>query len=121
MRGADRVPWTDFYLGSVKAKCDQKVLSMVLADLSMTGIYLYSETALDVGKSVNLEFSLPGISGLLEIEGQVVRVTRMHKIKDKMNKGVAIQFTKFNGIAENTLSSFLNENKPESNFMHYYL
>lgn len=119
-RKDQRVALNEFYLGDVKVKVDKRVFSMVLADISMTGIFLYSENSLENGQSVQLEFSLPG-ADQLQVEGEVVRVSRMHKINDKMNKGIAVQFTKFKGKTEESLTSFLKENKPESNFMYYYL
>jgi len=120
-RDKERVALQEFYLGSVKVQMGKTKLTMSLADISLSGIFLYSEKTLEKGDEVQLFFTLPGVDKPLDIEGKVVRVSRMHKINDKMNKGIAIIFTKFNGQTEDALNAFLKEHKPESNFMPYYL
>jgi hypothetical protein len=119
-RESERLPLKEFYLGRVKVKLANETLTMALADISMSGIFLYSETSLEHGQELHLDFSLPGVDAPLDIEGKVIRVARMHKINDKMNKGIAIQFTKFNGKTEEVLSEFLKTYKPDTNFMSYY-
>lgn len=120
-REKKRVAFQEFYLGSVKVQFGDVLLTMSLADISISGIFLYSEKTLEKGQEVQLNFSLPGIEKPLDIEGKVSRVSRKHKINDKMNKGIAIHFTKFNGQTEEVLKAFLKEHKPESDFMPYYL
>ena len=121
IREEERVSWNEFYLGNVTVRAKSENYEMVLADVSLSGIFLYSEDILDVGVEVDLEFNLPGVKELLTMRGEVVRVTRMHKINDRMNKGIGIKFTKFNGDTQLILEYFLKNNKTESDFMQYYL
>ncbi len=120
-REKERIPMDEFYLGSVKVTADHEHLEMMLADISMSGIFLYSTTSLENGRHVSLEFVLPGIKHPIKIEGEVVRVTRMHKINDKMNKGIGIRFMNMSSDMETILGGFFKEYKPDSDFIRYYL
>ncbi len=120
-REKERHDLRDLYLDNVKVKVGDMTHTLKLADISLSGIFLYSTVAFPKGQVLDLEFSLPGIRKPLRIGGEVIRITRMHKINDKMNKGIGIRFTEFHDSALETLTAYFEKNKPESNFMVYYL
>jgi hypothetical protein len=120
-REIKRVDVQDIFLDNVIVKIGKETFTLTLADISMQGMFLYSQKSLHNGDKVQIQFSLPSFKTPLEIEGEIIRVARMHKINDKMNKGVAIRFENFLGESEEVLKSFLETFKPDSNFMSYYL
>lgn len=121
-RSSERVSDPKIYLRRVKVRADQGgALKMNLADISESGIFMYSEKSLQVGQAVHLEFSLPGVKTPLRIQGEVKRVSRMHKINDKFNKGIGVEFLKFEGSSEEDLLRFIEEKQPDKDFISYYL
>ncbi|MBI2602305.1 MAG: PilZ domain-containing protein [Deltaproteobacteria bacterium] len=121
VRGEDRYGPHDIYLDRVKVNVEGETHMLSLGDLSLSGIFLYSDVNFHKGSQIYVEFKLPGIPQSIQVMGEIVRTARTNKISDPMNKGIGVQFIEFQGMSKQALSEFLDKNKPESNFMTYYL
>ncbi|HET6372981.1 MAG TPA: response regulator [Candidatus Polarisedimenticolia bacterium] len=85
-----------------KVTQDEKVVSGVVEDISMSGALLVSDQGFEIGSALKLQFRLPGLPREIQVLGEVVR---MEEVSD-IARGFGIQFLEIDANSRSLLNSF---------------
>ena len=91
------------YSNGKKAKTGYSV------NMSLDGIYLNTNDEQDVGKSIQMQFSLPGSNVSIDLGGTIVWQRPPTKKKRSMLPGLGVRFTRIDRRTHELLKGFLEE------------
>jgi type IV pilus assembly protein PilZ len=82
-----------------------ELFSEFARNINEGGVFIETDTPMDVGSSVALQFKLPGSDELIEVEGLVVRMSRGGDADDA--PGMGIEFGELNAVARQQIDELV--------------
>lgn len=109
------------FQGSAVVTTDSGSQTIVIGDLSSSGLLLETELDLSPGTIVKLKFHVPGEKESIQVTGEVVRRIEHDPKAPQQKSGVGVRFVEFSSDSEKRLEAFIAQSTVQDARLAYYL